>query len=80
MPVKATPLFLVYRAGALDGLVWRIVERCPPTDKDFLSYEALGRRYDQRDFFKGVGVSMHTSRAASWRIARLFRVGNESHE
>jgi hypothetical protein len=75
VPGKATPLFLVYGAEALDGLVCRIVERCPPTEEDFLSYEALGRRYGQRDFFKGTGVSMHTSSAASWRIARLFRVG-----
>ena len=69
-------MFLVYGAEALDCLVCRIVERCPPTLKDFLSYEALGRRYDQRDCFKGTGVSMHTSRAASWRIARLFQVGD----
>ncbi len=74
MPTKATPLYLVYAGDALEGLVYRIVERCPPTTDDFLSYEALGKHYDRRDFFKGTGLSMHTSGAAASRIARVYRV------
>ena len=38
--------------------------------KDFLSYEVLGRRYDPREFFVGIGVSMHTTRNQSAAIAR----------
>ena len=56
MSREATPLFLVFDGSALE-----IVERCPATLDDFRSYEALGRPYDRRAFFKGVGVSMHTS-------------------
>jgi len=72
---EATPLYLIYGGDALEDVVYRIIERCPPVVNDFLSYEALGKRYDRRDFFKGTGVSMHTSSAASWRIARVFGVG-----
>lgn len=35
----------------------------------------LGRRYNRRDFFKGVGVSMHTSRRRAISIARRFGHG-----
>jgi hypothetical protein len=75
VPEKATPLYLVYPGEALDGLVYRIVERCPPAANDFRSYEALGKPYDRRDFFKGTGVSMHTSKTRSARIARTYGVG-----
>ena len=75
MSREATPLFLVFEGAALDHLLFRIVERCPPTLDDFRSYEALGRVYDRRDFFKGIGVSMHVShRRAVW-IARRFGHG-----
>lgn len=73
MPRETTPVYLVYPAAALDRAVYRAVERCPPTIKDFLSYEALGRRYDQREFFMGVGVSMHTARKQSAAVARHLR-------
>lgn len=75
MPRKATPLFLVYGGSDLEHHAYRIVERCPPLLGDFLSYEALGRPYDRRDFFKGTGVSMHTSKSRSRRIARTYGVG-----
>ncbi len=75
MPGEPTPLFLVFDGSALDGLLYRIVERCPPTLDDFYSYEALGRPYDRRDFFKGIGVSMHTTAARAISIARRFHVG-----
>ena len=75
MSREAAPLFLVFEGAALDHLLFRIVERCPPTLDDFRSYEALGRAYDRRDFFKGIGVSMHVShRRAVW-IARRFGHG-----
>ena len=73
VPRKTTPVYLVYPAVALDHIVYRVVERCPPTIKDFLSYEALGRRYDQREFFMGIGVSMHTARKQSTAVARRRR-------
>jgi hypothetical protein len=76
VPKKATPLFLVYGGDALDGLAYRVVERCPPTETDFLSYEALGKPYDRRDFFKGTGLSMHTTRKRSQRIAQTYGVGS----
>jgi hypothetical protein len=67
------PLYLVYDGSALDGLLYRIVRRCPPTVEDFRSYEALGIPYDRRDFFRGTGVSMHVSRKRSEAVARRFR-------
>ena len=73
MPRKTTPAYLVYPAAALDRPVYRAVERCPPTIKDFLSYEVLGRRHDPREFFVGIGVSMHTTRNQSAAIARRLR-------
>ena len=75
MPKKATPLYLVYSGNALDGLAYRIVRRCPPVANDFLSYEALEKPYDRRDFFKGTGLSMHTSKSQSLRIAQTYGVG-----
>jgi len=75
MPIKETPLFLVYSGNALNGLAYRIVQRCPPVATDFLSYEALGKPYDRRDFFKGTGISMHTSKAQSRRIAQTYGTG-----
>ena len=75
VPTKATPLFLVYRGDALDGLAFRVVERCPPTATDFLSYEALGKHYDRRDFFKGTGLSMHTTKKRAQRIAHTYGAG-----
>ncbi len=75
MSTEPTPLYRVYDGAALEGLVHRIVKRCPPTLEDFESYEALGRPYDRRDFFKGVGVSMHLSRDRAVTIARRYGHG-----
>jgi len=52
----------VFDGSALEGLLYRIVLRCPPTLDDFCSYEAVGRPYDRRDYFRCLGVSMYTSR------------------
>ena len=76
MPGQATPLFLVFDGAALDRLLFRIVERCPATLDDFRSYEALGRAYDRRDFFRGTGVSMHTTQERAMAVARRYRRGN----
>ena len=54
--------YLVFATSALAGLLYRIVLCCPPTPEDFRSYEAVGRPYDRRDYFRGLGVSMYTSR------------------
>lgn len=67
MSREPTPLFLVFDGSALEGLLYRIVVRCPPALDDFRSHEALGRPYDRRDFFRGVGVSMHLrDSAVAW--------------
>jgi len=68
-------LFLVFDGAALDHQLFRIVERCPPTLDDFRSYEVLGRPYNRRDFFKGIGVSMHLTRERAITIARRYNVG-----
>ena len=69
MPREPAPLYLVFDGSALDGLLYRIVRRCPPTLDDFRSYEALGKTYNRRDFFKGIGVSTHTSHRRAVSIA-----------
>jgi hypothetical protein len=76
MPAQPAPRFLVFDGAALDRLLYRIVERCPPTLDDFRSYEALGRTYDRRDFFRGTGVSMHTTHSRATAVARRYRRGN----
>jgi hypothetical protein len=72
---EPTPLYLVFDGSALEGPLYRIVRRCPPVFDDFLSYEALEVTYDRRDFFKGIGVSMHTSRERAIAVARRFGHG-----
>lgn len=76
MRSEPTPLYLVFDGAALEGLLYRIVRRCPPTLDDFRSYEALGQQYDRKDYFKGAGVSMHTTSKRAMEIARYFRRGN----
>jgi len=73
--LEPSPLFLVFDGSALEGLLYRIVVSCPPILDDFTSYEVLGRAYNRRDFFKGIGVSMHTSVGRAVRIARSFGHG-----
>jgi hypothetical protein len=58
------------------GHAFRIARACPPVVSDFLSYEALGIRYDRRDFFKGTGVSMYRSAARARDACRRFRHGS----
>lgn len=77
MSQKTTsPLYEVFPGSALAGHAFRIVERCPPGIADFLSYEALGRSYDRRDFFRGTGVSMFRTAERARSIARRFQRGN----
>ncbi|HLG09653.1 MAG TPA: hypothetical protein VI409_13370 [Gaiellaceae bacterium] len=75
MPHEPTPLYLVFDGAALEGLLYRIVAGCPPDRDDFRSYEALNKPYNRRDFFKGVGVSMHTTRERSLATLRRFGSG-----
>jgi len=72
---EPTPLYFVFDGRALDELLYRIVERCPPTLDDFRSYEELGRPYDRRDFFKGVGVSMRRTHGQAISAARRYGHG-----
>ena len=65
----------MFDGSGLEGLLYRIVVSCPPILDDFTSYEALGRAYNRRDFFKGIGVSMHASVGRAVRIARRFSHG-----
>ena len=74
MPRQATPLYLVYGGEALDDLLYRAVSDCPPTLDDFLSYEALGRSYNGRRYFRGIGVSFFRTRASAENaVAHLRR-------
>lgn len=75
MSREPTPLYLVFDGLVLDRLLFRIVTACPPTLDDFRSYEALGRPYDRRDFFKGTGVSMRVSRDRAISVGRRFDQG-----
>jgi hypothetical protein len=61
------------RHDLADTALYGIVADCPPRIDDFLSYEALGKSYDRRDFFKGVGISMHTTRKRSAAVAHRYR-------
>lgn len=55
---EATPLYLVYAASELPGVVYRAVSACPPTVDDFRSYVELGRRYPVRSHFRATGISV----------------------
>jgi hypothetical protein len=72
---KTTPLYEVFPGSDFSGLAYRIVQRCPPTLHDFLSYEALGMPYDRRDFFKGTGISVFRTAERARSIARHFDHG-----
>lgn len=76
VPARPTPLYEVFAGFNLSGPAYRIVRACPPTVDDFMSYEALGRRYNRRDFFRGVGVSMYARQNAAVGAARRFRLGH----
>ena len=65
----------MFDGAALEGLLYRIVKRCPPVLDDFKSYEVLGRAYDRRDFFIGTGVSMHRTPKRAISMARRFGLG-----
>lgn len=73
---RPTPLHEVFAGHAFQGLAFRVVRACPPGLRDFVSYEALGMRYDRRDFFKGTGVSMFTSRARALAVGRRYAQGS----
>jgi hypothetical protein len=68
-------MYEVFAGPDFRGAAYRIVRTCPPTLDDFTSYEALGKRYDRRDFFRGVGVSMYAGRSAAVAAARRFALG-----
>ena len=76
MARRRTPLYLVYEGRDLDGPLYRIVKRCPPTLEDFLSYEELGKPYIRRRYFRGIGVSMFRSARRAEAVARRYGHGN----
>jgi hypothetical protein len=73
---RRIPLYLVYQGRDLGEPLYRIVKRCPPTLQDFLSYEALGSRYNRRDFLRGTGISTYLSVKRAEEIAGRFRHGD----
>lgn len=75
VPIAATPLYLVYAGTALEGLVYRIVDCCPPSLDQFLSYEALGKPYDKKRFVRANGVSMFADSDSARAAARRYRLG-----
>lgn len=76
MPRQPTPLYEVFAGSALEELVYRIVGHCPPRLEDVSSYEALGRQYDRRDFFRGTGISVYTTRERAETSACRYSRGN----
>lgn len=66
----------MYGADTLRGPLYRVAASCPPVLADFMSYEALGREYDRRDYFKGIGVSMYDSKERALEVARRFTLGH----
>jgi len=75
VPTKATPLFLVYSAADLDGVVYRAVSACPPTLDDFRSYVELGVPHRSRQRFRATGISVARDRQALHRRIERFRLG-----
>ena len=76
MARRRTPLYLVFDGRDLDGPLYRIVKRCPPALDDFRSYESLGKPYNRRRFFRGIGVSMFKTAASARAIGRRYGHGN----
>jgi hypothetical protein len=76
MSGKATPLYEVFPGRDFRGYAYRVTRNCPPQTPDFSSYEALEIRYDQRDFFKGTGVSMYRTPERAIEIGRRFAHGH----
>lgn len=72
---KATPLYLVYAASALNGVVYRAVSGCPPTLDDFRSYVELGTLHTTRQRFRASGVSVFRDRAVLRGRMRRFGLG-----
>lgn len=66
----------MYAGTDLDRTVFRLVETCPPTARDLCSYEALGRAYNRKHFFRGTGISVYETRQRAVENGRRFRHGN----
>jgi hypothetical protein len=76
VPKRPTPLFLICGGDDLDGLAYRIVERCPPRLEDFLTYQQLGRSFAPRKQFQASGLSLYTTFAGAASAARRFGIGS----
>ena len=75
VPKKAAPLFLVYSASDLDGVVYRAVRSCPPILDDFRSYVELGVPHTSRQRFRATGISVSRERPALRRRMERFALG-----
>jgi hypothetical protein len=69
------PTYQVYPATALEGPVYRVVGKCPPTADDFVSYLVAGRGFSDGMFFRATGVSMFTKKKAAAKLAKSGYLG-----
>lgn len=75
VPRTTTPLFLVYSASDLEGVVYRAVRGCPPTLDDFRSYVELAVPHTSRQRFRATGISVFRDRRALRKQMERFRLG-----
>jgi len=72
---NATPLYLVYAASALEGVVYRAVSGCPPALDDLRSYVELGVPHASRQRFRATGISVFRDRGTLRRRMARFGLG-----
>jgi hypothetical protein len=75
VPREATPLFLVYSASELDGVVYRAVSGCPPVLDDLRSYVELGIPHSSHQRFRATGISVFRDRGALRHRMQRFGLG-----
>jgi hypothetical protein len=69
------PRYVIYDGEALDDLVYRVVDECPPSPNDFRSYVELGRTVQAYHFFRATGVSVHRTKEAARRAGQRYGLG-----
>jgi hypothetical protein len=70
------PRYVIYDGEALDDVVYRVVDECPPPPEEFRSYMELGRNVQAYNFFRATGVSFFRTEAAAARSAQQYRLGD----